>query len=63
MKNILLVLLIALVGLVGHMDRQHELMLEKVKTEAATTCRFQTADTVPTYDQCIANQFEINNDK
>ncbi len=31
--------------------------------EAAATCQEQTAYTVPTFDQCINNQFEVNSDR
>lgn len=45
-------------GWVGHQDYQTARM-----EEAANTCQNQNAYTTPTFDQCMANQMEDNNDR
>lgn len=112
MKNykigLALILIVGIVGIVGHSDQQHQLEEATVntctqsahqlnrwadqcqaltnqvqtqypndevlsnadgdywietKSQASQTCAGQDEDTTPTHLQCMANQFEANNDK
>lgn len=46
------------IGVAGHM----EFKADQVE-QAAITCENQDATTIPTKEQCINNQLEVNNDK
>lgn len=45
-------------GLIGHSDYQYAQL-----KQASITCQNQMTDTTPTFDQCVNNQLERNNDK
>lgn len=47
-----------IIGWVGHQDYQTAKL-----EEAAATCETSTDYTIPTHAECMANQFEINNDR
>lgn len=49
---------VVVLGLIGHQEQKSEQLMM-----AGDNCRFQTTHTIPTHDQCIANQLEANNDK
>lgn len=55
MKTTLIVLAfiagLLLIGLIGRGDAAYE------------TCKYQSNYTVPTFEQCIANQYEQNSDR
>lgn len=62
MKTVLLLTLgliaLGIYGLLGNME------LNDLKTQKAVdTCSHQNDQTIPTFDQCLSNQYEANNDK
>ncbi len=56
--TIFFVFLFLALGYAGHVDKQEEIL-----KQADVTCAQQDTYTTPTYDQCISNQLENNNDK
>lgn len=49
---------VVILGLLGHQDFKAQQL-----SGAVNTCRYQTTETIPTFNQCIDNQLELNGDK